>query len=144
MKTSILSGFFLTSIFFLNCNNSKKERFTKDNIAQDTPNINVIQNPKKASLVSKIPIKLTWADSIIINYINHSNNELIKSTRKSNLTEQWMLDTQNRNGRTFIIAEIGRDNEYRFVPDAWIYIDSLTRNVFEYDVANDTILKWKR
>jgi hypothetical protein len=87
---------------------------------------------------------LTWVDSLIVGYMEHSQNEFFQFARKQKINPQWMLDTQTRDNKIYIIAEIGQDMEYRFVPQAWIYIDTLTRSLYEYDLQDDTLLKWSR
>jgi len=41
------------------------------------------------------------------------------------------------------VADKGGKNK-RFVTDAWIYIDSLKRKIYEYDLPNDTLIEWKK
>jgi hypothetical protein len=30
------------------------------------------------------------------------------------------------------------------VTDGWVYIDSLTRKIYEYDLPNDSLIKWEK
>jgi hypothetical protein len=36
-----------------------------------------------------------------------------------------------------------RNTNKRFVADGWVYIDSLTRKIYEYDLTNDSLIEWK-
>jgi len=32
----------------------------------------------------------------------------------------------------------------RFITDSWVYIDSVKRKIYEYDVAKDTLVEWNK
>jgi hypothetical protein len=48
-----------------------------------------------------------------------------------------------RNHRTYAEVKIGHSFEYRYITDQTIYKDSLTNEIFEYDVINDSLILWK-
>lgn len=90
-------------------------------------------------------------DTLILEYINTTNNELIKMAVKDNLSEEWLLDRiENTDTAKYYIFQIGHDvsdsgnTNPRFVTDGWIYIDSLTRKIYEYDLPNDSLIEWKK
>lgn len=90
-------------------------------------------------------------DSLIDNYVRNSNNELIEFALKDKISEEWLFDqTINTGTATYFIFQIGHDvadedgNNQRFVTDQWIYIDSATKQLYEYDVANDSLIYWPK
>ena len=93
----------------------------------------------------------SWADPLILNYIKKSNNELINLALKNKINEEWILDRveTNKNEKYFIF-KIGHDvsdegnTNLRFVTDSWLYIDSLSQNIYEYDLPKDKLILWKK
>lgn len=90
-------------------------------------------------------------DTLVLNYIQNTNNELIKLAVKDKLKEEWLLDRiENTDTAKYFIFQIGHDvvdegnTNPRFVTDGWIYIDSLTRKIYEYDLPNDSLIEWKK
>ena len=90
-------------------------------------------------------------DSLILKYIRHTNNPLIRLALKHTISEEWLLDKiENTDSAKFFIYHIGHDIEdsqgtnRRFVTDAWLYIDSLKRKIYEYDLPNDRLIEWKK
>lgn len=90
-------------------------------------------------------------DSLIRNYITYSNNDLIKLSRKTKIQENWLFDQKiNTDTATYYRFEIGHDvsdssgKELRFVTDTRIYIDSLTKEVYEYNVSDDSLIEWNK
>ncbi len=86
---------------------------------------------------------LTWTDTLVINYIKHTHNKLILLAKKDTARLEWFKDNETRNGTKYIVVEIGSDFEFRFIPRSWLYINSTSRKVYEYDIANDTLLNPK-
>ncbi|MCW3085290.1 MAG: hypothetical protein JWP12_2656 [Bacteroidetes bacterium] len=90
-------------------------------------------------------------DSLILNYINNSHNELIMAARKDTVPEEWLIDNLDAQDTTaYFMVHIGHDvfdlgnTNPRFATDGWIYIQKLTKKIYEYDVAKDTLTAWKR
>jgi hypothetical protein len=102
------------------------------------------------STASNSEKKPNWADKLVQDYINHSNNELIKSEPKKDV--KWTLDNiRNTDTAKYLVFHIGHESFdvnngdtccYRFTTDEWIYIDSLRKSVYEYDLAKDKLNKW--
>jgi len=93
----------------------------------------------------------TWTDSLISNYIQHTSNDLIKVARNSKMPIEWLYDqAKDTDTAHFLIYQIGHDmtdeegTNPRFVTDGWIYIDSLTKKLYEYDLPNDSLIPWHR
>jgi hypothetical protein len=96
--------------------------------------------------------KLNWYDALIINYIKKSDNPLIKYSRQDTAIKiEWLLDrVENADTAKYLIFHIGHDVvdegdiNMRFVTDGWVYIDSLTKKFYEYDLPNDSLIEWKK
>ncbi len=95
---------------------------------------------------------MDWADKLVRDYINHSNNKLIKSESRKDI--KWeMDDVKNTDTVKYFVFHIGHEafdvNNgdtccYRFTTDGWIYIDSVTRVVYEYNIEKDKLNKWRK
>lgn len=83
----------------------------------------------------------TWVDTIVINYIKNTRNELISLARKDTARLEWYKEIQQRNGIKYIVVEIATTFEHRLIPRSWLYIDSTTRKVYENDITNDSLIK---
>jgi len=104
----------------------------------------LIQTQNSDSINKKQRIVLDWKDSLIVKYINNSSSELIKIARQDTIPIEWMTQTEIRNGVKYVMVQIGHSFEHHFVANGWIYIDSLKKTIYEYDLANDTIIKWNK
>jgi hypothetical protein len=103
----------------------------------------------KANSTKASDFKRNWAGRLIENYIANTDNELVKLTRKEKTPEEWLFDqTINTDTTKYFVFEIGHDvfdeshTNMRFAPDAWIYIDSLTKKIYEY--KNESLTEWKK
>jgi hypothetical protein len=143
IRSFLITGcvFLASSVFILSCHSNQTVKTNSTSV--DSSKIQNEDHQTNLKQERTIDSNITWTDSLIRNYIANTDNELISSSRKQNINEQWILDTQSRNNRIYFVAEIGHDFEYKFVPEAWIYIDTLTKALFEYNVENDTLIKWK-
>jgi hypothetical protein len=135
------------------CNGpSKKASDTKDTLT----NPKITQPLRQDTLTSNKEFKNfgisgKWTDSLLNNYILRTKNELIRLAIKSKLSEEWLFDqmveTDTAKYYSFRIghdeADKGETNP-RFVTDQWIYIDSLTKKVYEYGIANDSLVLWTK
>lgn len=145
--------FFITfSVCILGC--------TVNNSNDSAPSISKNQDSDstaKSILVSEKRVtvdtiqKSSWIDSLILGYIGNSKNEMLRSSLKNNLSIEWIFDqTIYSDTAVYFVYQIGHNfsdedgiNE-RFVTDQWLYIDSMTKEVFEYDIAKDSLLKWNK
>lgn len=90
-------------------------------------------------------------DSLVSDYINNSDNELIKLSLKKNVKVEWILDQIEKTDSTnYYIFNIGQSvseidgTNTRFSSNGWIYIDSISKKVYEYDLPNDSLIVWKK
>jgi len=137
MKNVIIL-FFLAAFFVLNihCNQDEKNSLSKK---LNSDSISVQEVDTSHNLIGDIV--LTWVDTIVINYIKNTRNELITLAKKDTSRLEWYKDVELRNGVKYIVVEIGSTFKHRFIPRSWLYIDSATRKVYENDIANDTLIK---
>jgi hypothetical protein len=90
--------------------------------------------------------RLNWIDSLASIALKSSANPLIRHELKdSSITWMWdkliFSDTA-----TYISLHVGHEEEdkkgfKRFVTAGWLYVDTLSRNVYEYSVAADSLTK---
>ncbi|UOE46713.1 hypothetical protein MTO98_20110 [Mucilaginibacter sp. SMC90] len=90
-----------------------------------------------------------WVDTLIVDYIEHSDNELIKLSRKdTSIHDGWMFDRlQKRGVNTYFVYNIGHDynngDGVIYASDGWVYIDTLNRKLYEYQVTDESLKEWK-
>jgi hypothetical protein len=88
-------------------------------------------------------------DSILNDYFRYSDNDLVSLARKDNLVEEALFDKkEKKDSINFYVFQIGHNvtdgDGKRFITDSWIYIDSVTQKIYEYDIANDSLAKWEK
>lgn len=135
----------LISIVFLSCKKTSDIEKQPVNKQIDTLTVNkIILNTVTDSNSKK------WYDALIVDYIKKSENELIKSSFKSKEQIEWFLDrTEKTDSTNYYIFNIGQDvseedgSEPRFSSSGWIYIDSISKKIYEYDLSNETLILWK-
>jgi hypothetical protein len=113
---------YLSTIFFLtSCASTPEKKLAKqqvDTIADAAP----------------------WADEYVNKYLAHHKDRLTEAEGKP-LT--FVKEISVRNDRTYAIVKIGHRFENRYVTAQSIFIDSLTKEVYEYDSANDSLILWE-
>lgn len=92
-----------------------------------------------------------WYDLVIAHYIKNSDIDLIKLAIKNNRQLEWYLDRiEDKDSTKYLIFNIGKDEfdegntNARFTSCGWVYIDSISKKLYEYDLPNDTIIEWKK
>lgn len=133
MKKHTIASFLLLA--FIACKDAKQP----DAVAV-TP-----QSDTSKSNKAVIPIKenMNWSDSLIVQYINQSQDETMVAARKDTIPLTWMLDSRKHTDTAeFLIYQLGHSYEDRFMTDTWLYIDSLTKAVYEYDLPADSLIRW--
>lgn len=83
-----------------------------------------------------------WVNNLIADYIEHGNNELVRTAKTdTSIHLSWIFDrTEKADTATYLIYRLGHSFEQRYVTEAWLYIDSNKRMLYEYDIANDKLL----
>ena len=75
-------------------------------------------------------------------YIAHSESDLIKAAVKQNEQLEYSIEQQTYKDKTYDVLGIGHTSENRFTVMQWIYIDTNTRKIYEYDLPNDQLLEF--
>lgn len=144
MKKKVL--LFLISVSIFSCNQTNKDEKNSD----DKPIDSLTVNNKSVETESETETK-NWYDDILADYVKKSDNQLIKLALKNKENVEWLLDrTEKTDSTNYYIFNIGQDvtdengTNPRFSSDGWIYIDSLSKKVYEYDLPNDRLIVWKK
>ena len=92
-----------------------------------------------------------WQDDLIVDYAKKSKNPLIQSALKDKKGFQWIFDRIEKNDSTqFYIYNIGVDvtdedgSSLRFSSCGWVYLDSVKRKLYEYDLPNEQLIEWRK
>jgi hypothetical protein len=141
-------SYVLVFVSFLSCKVDKTESVVNDLRSEVNRKDTLDIKPKS---IEKIILSTDWQDDLIIKYIKFSKDEFLQSAVKSKKRIQWMQDDSQKNDSTqFYIYRIGFDEtdengeSLRFSTCKWIYLDSVKRKLYEYDLPNDTIVEWKK
>jgi hypothetical protein len=133
---------FLFLLILLTTGCSQKGKKVAEIAAKD-----IVSKKTRASEANK---PLLWYDSLVLKYIQGTDNDLIKFSLNSNTSEDWLLDREeNINNAGYFVFHIGHDvadsgnTNPRFVTDGWLYIDTLTKKMFAYDVPHDSLIEWR-
>lgn len=78
-----------------------------------------------------------WADSSVQEYIAVERSQATKYASWA-----YMMDTTRRDGRMYVIVRIGLNGADRFVTERIIYVDSATKDVYEYRYDDDSLERW--
>lgn len=89
--------------------------------------------------VDTVPEAALWANAPIEKYLDE-NKDRLKSVEGANVS--YMKEISEREGKTYAMVRIGHDFEDHYVTEQWIYVDSITKQVYEYDLPNDSLILW--
>jgi hypothetical protein len=135
----------LISFAFLSCN--KTGNVNKPIAEKPIDSLSVIKKVLKSETESKTQ---KWYDVLIADYIKKSDNKLIKSSLKNKERIDWLLDrTEKTDSTNYYVFNIGQEvseedgSNPRFTSSGWIYIDSISKKIYEYDLPNDSLIVWK-
>lgn len=96
-------------------------------------------NPEQAN--DTVPEMAIWADDFIIDYLEYNSERL---TEVDGYPISYIKETTTRQGRKYAMVKIGHSFEHRYVTDQWIFIDSLSKDIYEYDLPNDSLIPWSK
>jgi hypothetical protein len=89
--------------------------------------------------------RFIWTDTLIRDYIHQKKLDTLRMEGKDTLQTTWLFDQiAHTDTATYLVFEVGHSFEHHYIPDKWLYIDSLTRNLYEYDLPADSLIKWKQ
>ena len=135
----------LISIVILSCNKTYKDEKNIsdkqiDSLSLNNETVNSETEPKTKN----------WYDDLIADYVKNSDNELIRISVKNKENVEWLLDrTEKTDSTNYYIFQIGQDvsekdgSDLRFSTDGWIYVDSISKKIYEYDLPNESLMLWK-
>lgn len=89
-----------------------------------------------------------WANSLVMAYVKTCDDPLIQYAVKDS-SISWLVDRiEETDTATFMIFHLGHhmeDEDHsnpRFATDGWLYIDTLSKKVYQYDLPNDSLIRW--
>lgn len=130
----LVNGLFLilSTLLWSSCTTNEKNNDVQ--ILKDTPN-----KPQQGQ--DTINKKVEWADYFIIDYIDH-NSDRLKEVRGFPIS--YMSNITIRDGRKYAEIKIGHSFDERYVTEQIIFIDSISKKIYEYDTVNDTLVLWSK
>ena len=133
MQKKIVS--FLFALAFIGCNESAKPTAEKTSTKVDSPQVVPLDYSPE-----KFP---GWTKELVYKYIRETDNELIGQNRKDSMEMSWLEDRKEvTDSATYFICHIGHSFEHNFVTDGWVYIDSASRKIYEFDVPAEKLVEW--
>jgi hypothetical protein len=116
----------------------------------ESPETGTVDHVTKKRLASDLShVTLSWSESLLKMYMAFADNELIKQARKDNYYEEWIYDnTLKTDSAIYDAYRIGHDvprkdySDTDFVVDQWVYIDTMSKQLFEYDVPGRKLTRW--
>lgn len=80
---------------------------------------------------------------IVEYYIANSKNELVKMHVSKKDTLTYSVEETSRKGKPYMMIGLGTEFEHHTNIVQWLYIDIESYALFEYDLANDNLVKFK-
>lgn len=120
---------------------------------KNTP-LSVIKSPDTITLITHDTLQmlldstqepdLPWADSLVWKYIEKSKDPFIKAAKKNKSGISFIYDgPEKRDAVTYLVYKLGEDFEDHYATSQWIYIDSIARTIYRYDLPDDSLIKWR-
>jgi hypothetical protein len=77
-------------------------------------------------------------------YLANSKKELVKANLQNPDTNLvYSIENGDKDGRSYVIVGISNEFENHTSIIQWLYLDNETRKLYEYDLANDTLIEFK-
>lgn len=96
----------------------------------------------------EVNARFPWMRDTILSYISLSINELVKDYVKDSSIVFIYDRFENTDTAGYVMVQLGADinngDGVIFSTAQWLNIDTLTRQIYEYDIAADTIRHWVR
>jgi hypothetical protein len=129
--------FFLLALIFIGCNESGKPASEKSSAGVDSPRV---------AAPDYLPVKFPdWTVELVNKYIQETDNELISLNRKDSVELSSLEDeVKVTDSATYFVFHIGHSFEHNYITDGWVYIDSATRKIYEYDGPAEKLVEWKK
>lgn len=104
-------------------------------IGSDSSNVR-----KQNSDSIKVEDVAPWADLLIMLYIKKHD---FKMSQTDSFPLTYMKEEAEWDNENYIAARIGQSLGDHFATSQWIYIKQNNKEIFEYDVVNDSLILWK-
>ena len=131
--------------FALGCGLDQKSNPTTGKTAPWTNSDSIVKS-KELRVISTI-----WVDSLIEKYIQFSKSDPVRAAINNKLSEEWLFDQiKNTDTAVYLIYQIGHDvsdeggTNPRFITDQWVYLDTTTRTLYEYNFLKDSLIYWSK
>lgn len=125
----------------------EKERKTAYDLA-DTLSTNAAA-PVERVTTDLTLVSFNWSDSLLKMYMAFADNPTVKLARKDNAPEEWVYDnTIKTDSAVYDTYRIGHDvsepnpSDPHFTVDQLVYIDTFTKQLYEYNKLDETLKKW--
>ncbi|MET3021753.1 hypothetical protein [Flavobacterium hydatis] len=104
------------------------------------------------------PIKYYWAEeedkystefkdylyTLVEYYLANSKSELVKANLKDpDLSLTYSIEDRESDGRSYTVLGIANEFENRTSIMQWLYVDNVTRVLYEYDLPNEKLIEFK-
>lgn len=147
----VVSVLYLFTACHSNSVNSDQSDTTLAQVMQDTlENSNTTQEPINITDSSFFEIndQFPWMGDTIRSYIQLSTNEMVKFYLKDSSIVFMYDGLKNTDIGSYVKVQLGADinngEGMIFSTAQWIYVDTLSREIYEYDVAADSSHLWVR
>ena len=126
MKHNTISIFLV--LVLTSCSYNTSNKAVAKNDQQESTNI--------SDSISEVAV---WADEYISQYLD-ANNDRLAEVNGYPIT--YIKFIRVLDDKKFAAVKIGHNFEHRFVTEQWIYIDSLTKEIFELHTPSDSLVPW--
>ncbi len=104
----------------------------------------VINTDTTSVIVDTTNPHLSIVDSLMLNYREKYN--AFRGTPGADTSVAWMFSNEEKTDTaTYLVYQVIHDvsepdgSETRMVTDAWVYIDTVKRRLYEYDVTTESL-----
>ena len=145
MKKWLLYFMLLLSACGEHGSRSADNTLMQDNATAQATHTPIKRLPTEDMDVDSITIsRMPWIDSLMDVYLERTDDEIIRSSINAKHSISWLYDKMYGTDSAFyIVLHLGHDMEDHFATDGWIYIDTVTRSIYVYDLPNDRHYKWE-
>mgnify|MGYP001149910136 CR=1 FL=1 len=144
IQNIFLIAVIVTILGACNSNSSQLDDFRnrQDSLSMpsDEPILEQPENTELEVAPKKIPAEHpAWADKTI----EKVTKKLFMANTTGKSTFEYSTNYTERDGKPYISVEIGTQDEDKFTVEKWLYIDTLTKKVYEHDMVNDKLVEVK-
>lgn len=137
--TSIL-GVCLISLVLNACDSNPKNNRDKDEFhVSDSAKTASSKDTLKTQNPAPTEEEMKWADHLIFWYLEENKDRL---TEVDGHPVTFFQNRDIRDGRVYAMIQFGHSFEHRYQTDEWIFIDSISKQVYQYDLPKDSLIKW--